>query len=987
MALAGGVRNRGEEMKKTTTLGSMAGFALTQIAIAAGAVALPLAAQAQSRPNIEETLPPVAGKKNYAQSLVERIAARHPELLELDIHATPPGAAHSVIVGSKNPARIGRPSDADDVAVARTGTPRVEINRTGANNVEVALPLLSVTGQSVGSVEMTFPYPAGTDRLAMLRQGQHIADEMRRRIANGPEDLVTPAQYDGIPPESFAQFLVDDELEREPGVAILVLHAGVDNAAYPVVGSNIGRIGKPADASDLEVIRSGREVHARSADGRRYEVKLPLRSAAGDIVGAVAVVFPTGIASEEVMARQAQKIRDQLATRIATAQNLLGPYPQVAEQRVDKVQTAYDQPELGNQQTLPMTKAVTTGRTLEQASQEGYSEAVKNVAGVVPTNSKGTPNDAIAIRGIKLNLFSNYRLNGGLPIAGVITVPLEDKERIETLKGANALMFGVASPAGIINLVTKRAGDIDVTSVAAAGNSFGQYGGSFDIGRRVGAERELGIRVNGAAVHLENGVRDAGGYGRFGSVGFDYRLTSRLTVQGDYEYYMKHVVEQAGISLLSPVNGRIPITPVPDPRNLLSGTWNLYPPVTRNQQVRADFIVNDSWKLLAETGRSDANRSRYTVRIGGYNIVTGAGGIVNVQYAGQTYKNAFTRGEALGRFVTFGIHHDLTLGYSATERDAIGNFQFTTTMPQRQNIFDPVPLPTPVFTTPSKALPLQASYDTGLYGYDTITVTPKWRLLLGMRRTKDQETVGTRVDWSTVNSPAYGVLYDIIPSVTAFASYLEGLEAGGTAPATAVNSNEILPPAISKQKEIGIRDSHIRGLSLSGSYFEITRANAVTDPVTRIFANNGDIDYKGVEFTFVYDFLRQWTVRGAGQWLKAVQKTPDPTFNGFTPENTPRELGNLSVSYRMLWVPGLTLTGGVAGVSNRFVNNQEQGTIPGYALYNIGAGYVTRVHGKRVALQVNVDNLSNRRYWNSVQTGTYGIGMDRSVKFNARVDF
>ena len=36
--------------------------------------------------------------------------------------------------------------------------------------------------------------------------------------------------------------------------------------------------------------------------------------------------------------------------------------------------------------------------------------------------------------------------------------------------------------------------------------------------------------------------------------------------------------------------------------------------------------------------------------------------------------------------------------------------------------------------------------------------------------------------------------------------------------------------------------------------------------------------------------------------------------------------------------------------------------------------------------QLNVDNLANLRYWNGVQTGTYGIGMDRSFKFNIRVD-
>jgi iron complex outermembrane receptor protein len=80
------------------------------------------------------------------------------------------------------------------------------------------------------------------------------------------------------------------------------------------------------------------------------------------------------------------------------------------------------------------------------------------------------------------------------------------------------------------------------------------------------------------------------------------------------------------------------------------------------------------------------------------------------------------------------------------------------------------------------------------------------------------------------------------------------------------------------------------------------------------------------------------------------------------------------------------LSTGATAISSRFVNNQEQATIPGYTLYTVGVGYITRLYGKRVAIQVNADNLANKRYWNSVQTGTYGIGMDRSVKMSVRVD-
>src|SRR5438067_1492548 len=149
---------------------------------------------------------------------------------------------------------------------------------------------------------------------------------------------------------------------------------------------------------------------------------------------------------------------------LARAQDPVAPRPEV-ERRA----------ETPGRQELPMTKEVVSGEAMGQ-TQEGYTEAVKNVAGLSPTNSAGTSNDAFLIRGIKLNLFSNYRLDGGLPVTGVITNPTENKSRVETLKGANALMFGIASPAGIINFIPKRAGERDVTTVGLAGNSFGQYG-------------------------------------------------------------------------------------------------------------------------------------------------------------------------------------------------------------------------------------------------------------------------------------------------------------------------------------------------------------------------------------------------------------------------------------------------------------------------------------------------------------------------------
>jgi len=982
----------------------------SSVLVAAVTVAVPIYAVAaepvQSPPLYAQTSAPQTAaaqiqSKPYAQELVDRTAARHPELIELDLNAIPPKSAETVIIASRSAARIGRKSDPDDVGVIRTGTPFVEINKTGDQNVEVHLPLLDVGRTTIGEVEMTFPYPPGSgfDKASLIAAGEKIQGEMARQILD-LASLSDPVQFDArIPTNTYAQVLVDDLLARHPQVEIVAIHAKppAGNPDYPIVASNIGRIGKPADAADLEVIRTGQPHVTVDPKRARVEAKLALQDATGATVGALAVVFPLKLGYDEGdLSRQAETIRDELRPRVASAEELYEVKPaEQARPIVAETSEEFNQAALANKQSLPMTKQVASGEALQNA-QEGYSEAIKNQAGVAPSSSKGSPSDTVSIRGINLNPVSNYRLNGGLAIASVMTVPTEDKERLETLKGANALMFGIASPAGIINLVTKRATDADVTTMTASHTSFGQYYGGADIGRRFGEEKELGVRVNASAAHLENGVRNTSGHGEFGGLGVDWKATGRLSFSGDVEYYRKDTILQGVVSLLAPVKGIVPVPRVPDPRNLLSGSWATFDGKTTNAQGRADLIIADGWKLIEEGGRSDSGRSRFVTRVGKYNPLTGAGGTVTTVFTEQNLVNKFLRTELLGKFATGWFRHDLTLGVSASDRDTFTPEQISITLPQKQNIFHPGVLAAPVPKTPPSPLPDQASKDIGLYAYDTVAVGPKAKVLLGFRQTQDKQENGVTSkkgangvarSSAKVESPAFGFLYDILPTTTLFASYMKGLEDGAVAPANAVNANQILAPGVSTQKEVGLRDSYFRGLSVSASYFDISRVNAVLDSITNVFSNNGTIDFKGEEAVIVFQINRQWTLNAAGQHLQTVQISDDPKINRLTPENTPKFIGNVFVTHRPPLIPSLSLTTGVSYVTQRFVNPQDQGAIPGYALFSAGAGYLTRIAGHPASFQFNADNLANRRYWNSAQQGTFGTGMDRSFKLSGKVDF
>src|SRR5258706_3040353 len=86
--------------------------------IAGRAMMPPLAEQAQ-------VAVPV---KIYAQELVDRTVAQHPDLRAVVMHVTPPRAAGNVIIASSI-GRIGKPADADDLEVMATGKTRVEMDR------------------------------------------------------------------------------------------------------------------------------------------------------------------------------------------------------------------------------------------------------------------------------------------------------------------------------------------------------------------------------------------------------------------------------------------------------------------------------------------------------------------------------------------------------------------------------------------------------------------------------------------------------------------------------------------------------------------------------------------------------------------------------------------------------------------------------------------------------------------------------------------
>ena len=132
----------------------------------------------------------------------------------------------------------------------------------------------------------------------------------------------------------------------------------------------------------------------------------------------------------------------------------------------------------------PLSATVVTRDLLNDQVSRLLSDVVKNDASVgddyVPVGYYGD----YQIRGFPLDLATGLEVNG-MTIAGEQDVPLENKERVEFLKGIASVESGVASAGGLIDYVTKRPANIEALDLAT--DHRGTAYGAVDLGHLFGS--------------------------------------------------------------------------------------------------------------------------------------------------------------------------------------------------------------------------------------------------------------------------------------------------------------------------------------------------------------------------------------------------------------------------------------------------------------------------------------------------------------------
>jgi iron complex outermembrane recepter protein len=626
----------------------------------------------------------------------------------------------------------------------------------------------------------------------------------------------------------------------------------------------------------------------------------------------------------------------------------------------------------------PLQASVFGAEQIKDGGAQRLSDLVKFDAAVGDAyNSEGYW-DFLSVRGFVLDNRFNYRRDG-LPINAETSIPLDNKARVEILKGTTGMQAGTSAPGGLVNFVVKRPLDEPVRSAGLEWRGQGSVTASADLGQRFGADSAFGARINAAAARLDPALRSATGERHTVAFAGDWRLGADTLLEAEFETSHRSQPSQPGFSLLG--NS----VPAPgDPRiNLNNQPWSL--PVVFDADtasLRLQRRLADGWRVSAHLA---SQRLRSDDRVAFPFGCTAADGT----YYPDRYcpdgtfdlydfrsENERRRLDAIdvslhGQIQTGPLAHAVSLG---GQRSQVRNrfqrqaFNFAGT----GNISASLTTPAAPALTDENTNRDETSNELSLR--DAIRFDEQWTLWLGLRHTRlrreSVRTDGSRpTDYrQSFTTPFAAVSWAFAPEQMVYASWGRGVESE-VAPNRSryVNAGDVLPALASRQWEAGIKGANdlfewgVAGFDIERPLFADFGACDVDLSCERRV--DGSARHRGVEATGAWR-AGVWTLRGGLQWLHARRAgSQTAASNGLRPTNVPAGTLRLQAGHAFAGAPGLTAQAGLAHESSRIVTPDNTARIPGYTRIDAGLRHDSRSAEARLTWRIGVDNLFDRRAW------------------------
>ena len=595
----------------------------------------------------------------------------------------------------------------------------------------------------------------------------------------------------------------------------------------------------------------------------------------------------------------------------------------------------------------------------------------------------------ISARGYTLDNRYNYRRDG-LPINAETAIALDNKERLEVLKGTSGIQAGTSAPGGIVNLVVKRPVGGSIRHARFEWRQPGSALAAFDLAERFGPEGAFGLRLNAAAEHLDPPERHTQGRRSLFALAGDWQIGADTLLQAEVESSHQSQPSVTGFSMLG---NTVPDARSIDPRiNLNDQPWRQ--PVVLDGNTASLRLLQrlpGDWRLTVQVMQQRLKSDdRTAFPYGVYDPNTydcpqwcdryaPDGTFTYWQYISDHERR--TSGALAiaitGKARTAGIEHELETGVLMTRYR--GRFQ--------DQVYDIAgtgkidgSLQTPPSPGGTDASTNRDERSTEFYLRDAMHLAERWQLWAGLRHTQlDRAAQRTSPDSSGslrntsysqgLTGPWLAIAHQLQPRTMLYASWGQGLETD-VAPNQPryTNRGQALPALKSRQFEAGVKHE---GESVDGALalFDIDRPQSAdlgscsaANSCTR--AIDGSARHRGIEASGA---VRQadWTWQASAMWLHAErQGSTQPGVNGTRPVNVPVATLRLGTEYRVPAVPALALLANLSAESNRKLLPYDPSVqIPGWTRLDLGARWKQAMGGTTLVWRLGVDNATDRRAW------------------------
>lgn len=658
---------------------------------------------------------------------------------------------------------------------------------------------------------------------------------------------------------------------------------------------------------------------------------------------------------------------------------------------------------------VPQAVTVVSQQQLKDLAIQGMADAVRYVPGIGITQGEGN-RDGLVFRGNSstADLFIDGMRDDVQYFRDVYNI-----DRIEAFKGPNAMIFGRGSPGGLLNRVTRVADWNDLNQIGLQVGSWDKKRLTVDVNQSI--HDAAAFRVTG--VHEDSeGFRDGFELKREGiNPTLSLRPGENTLVTLGYEYFHDERIADRGIpSYSTAFNGtRHPIET--DPETYFgdaagSPTWvdvNAFNAlvehdfgggtVLRNRTRYADYD-----KFYQNVFPGSTNAAATTVQISAYNNSTERQNLFNqtdLTFSATTgaIGHKFLVGAELGRQKTDNVRR--TGRFAApTQAPCLAGSSATTCVVSLAN--PSISVPVNYTNSGSDANQHVVAKVAAVYVQDQIEFSPQWQAVVGLRYDRFDidfqdlraSTLPANRDLSSSDgllSPRVGLIYKPMDHVSLYTSYgITYLPRSGEQMTSLAPTTQALDPEEFENIEVGAKWDITPQLSANAAVYRLDRSNVAvphpTDPAQMLLLDGDSQRSEGVELSLSGQLTQAWQIIASYTYQDAeiTRDIPGARKGAELPQTPEQAIGLWNrYDFSPNWGVGL----GAIYRDSSFSSISNAVTLKSYTRYDGAVYYRVNDH---VDLQLNVENLFNKKYFPSAHSDTnITTGAPRAIYLSANFKF